>query len=237
MNLAVIPARGGSKRIPRKNIRLFSGKPIIAYSIDAAISSGLFDRIVVSTDDQEIADVAQSCGADVPFMRPPELADDSAETLPVVRHAIESLQGQGTIPQYVCCIYATAPFLTAANLHRGLAMLRQTGAEYAFSVTTFPSPIQRAVKITPSGRITMFQPENFHKRSQDLEEAYHDAAQFYWGRSSAFLAAIPLFSEQAAPVPLPRYQVQDLDTLEDWSRAELMFRAWHKDCLTSSLSR
>lgn len=229
MTVAVIPARGGSKRIPRKNIRLFAGKPIIAYSIEAALSCGLFDRILVSTDDEEIADVAKSYGAEVPFMRPPELANDFAGTLPVIRHAIESLQGQAENPQHVCCIYATAPFLTPNNLHRGLTTLLETGAEYAFSVTAFPSPIQRAVKITPDGRIAMFQPQYFHMRSQDLEEAYHDAAQFYWGKASAFVAEIPLFSEHAAPVLLPRYQVQDIDTLEDWQRAELMFKAWSND--------
>lgn len=227
--VAIIPARGGSKRIQQKNIRPFAGRPIISYSIEAARSSELFDHILVSTDDEEIARVASLFGADVPFLRPPELADDFVGTLPVIRHAIEFLQGRGENPEHVCCIYATAPFLTPANLQRGLTVLHEPGAEYAFSVTAFPSPIQRAVKITPDGRIAMFQPQYFHMRSQDLEEAYHDAAQFYWGKASAFVAEIPLFSEHAAPVLLPRYQVQDIDTLEDWQRAELMFKAWSND--------
>lgn len=226
MKIAVIPARGGSKRIPQKNIRSFCGKPIIAYSIEAALQSKCFDRVIVSTDDREIAEVAQSYGAEIPFMRPFELADDHTGTLPVIIHTIEWYKKQGEDSEWTCCIYATAPFLTACELQRGWQVLQDSGAEYAFSVTTFPFPIQRAVKITTMGRLEMFQPEQFNARSQDLEKAYHDAGQFYWGKSSAFLLKTPLFSESAAPVLLPRHRVQDIDTLEDWERAELMFRAW-----------
>lgn len=228
MKLAVIPARGGSKRIPRKNIREFCGKPIIAYSIDAALSSGCFDRVVVSTDDEEISDLAKTYGADVPFLRPPELSGDHVGTLPVIKHTIEQVQIRGEIPVWVCCIYATAPFLTAADLVRGWQILQETGAEYAFTVTSFPFPIQRAVKITPSGRLAMFQPGHLNTRSQDLEATYHDAGQFYWGYSAAFLQELPLFSEDAAPVLLPRHRVQDIDTIEDWNRAELMFQVLEK---------
>lgn len=224
MKMAVIPARGGSKRIPRKNIRLFCGRPIIAYSIDAAMESGLFDRIIVSTDDQAIAEVAKDCGAEIPFMRPAELANDFASTVPVIRHAIEAMRAQNSYFDYVCCIYATAPFVTPVDLLRGWKILMETGAYYAFSVTSFASPIQRAIRITPDGRVAMFQPESYETRSQDLEQAYHDAGQFYWGKASAFLEELPLFSNHAAPVLLPRYQVQDIDTLEDWDIAELMFR-------------
>ena len=227
MKMAVIPARGGSKRIPRKNIRPFCGKPIIAYSIEAALQSTLFDRVIVSTDDHEIANIARACGAKIPFMRPPELANDYAGTLPVIRHAIESMQAQEVFPDYVCCIYATAPFVKPSDLQRGWKTLSESGADYAFTVTRFSYPIQRAIKITPEGRVEMFQPENYTARSQDLEEAYHDAGQFYWGRVGAFLEETPLLSKNAAPVLLPRHQVQDIDTLEDWDRAELMFKAWH----------
>lgn len=224
MKLAVIPARGGSKRIPRKNIRDFCGKPIVAYSIQAAQQSGCFDKIIVSTDDEEIAAVARLYGAEIPFMRPAELANDYAGTIPVVNHAIQWYAKLGGAPDAVCCIYATAPFITAEDLRTGYETLIAASSEYAFSVTSFPFPIQRAIKLTAGGRLAMFHPEYLNTRSQDLEESYHDAGQFYWGRSTAFLRQLPIFSEAAAPVLLPRYRVQDIDTLEDWRRAELMFR-------------
>ncbi|WP_131110556.1 pseudaminic acid cytidylyltransferase [Sulfuricystis thermophila] len=225
MRLAVIPARGGSKRIPRKNIRPFAGLPIIAWSIRAAIESRCFDRILVSTDDEEIAAVARAFGAETPFLRPRELADDHTGTIPVVAHAIDWQNEQSMPATEVCCIYATAPFVRAEDLQRGLQVLQESGAEYAFSVTTYPFPIQRAIRITADGRVEMLQPEHFHSRSQDLEEAWHDAGQFYWGRAAAWLAGKPLFSHDAAPVPLPRHRVQDIDTLEDWERAEWLFKA------------
>lgn len=224
MKLAVIPARGGSKRIPRKNIREFCGKPIISYSIEAARVSNCFDRVVVSTDDAEIAEVAREWGAETPFVRPEELSNDFAGTIPVVKHAIEWFTENETPPELVCCIYPTAPFLTTQDLQRGLDVLNTAKSEYAFTVTSYPFPIQRAVKVTQSGRLAMFQPGHFKTRSQDLEEAFHDAGQFYWGRSGAFLRELPLFSKDAAPVMMPRHRVQDIDTLEDWHRAELMFR-------------
>lgn len=228
MNLAVIPARGGSKRIPRKNIREFCGKPMIAWSIEAALQSGCCARVIVSTDDYEIADVARKFGADVPFMRPAELSDDQTGTIPVIAHAIEQMSGQGIVPQQVCCTYATAPFITPQDIRRGLDMLEAGSSDYVFSVTSYPFPIQRAVRITKAGRVEMFQPELFLTRSQDLEEAYHDAGQFYWGRADAWLEERPIFSPAAIPVILPRHQVQDIDTPEDWLRAELMFKAWRE---------
>jgi len=228
MNVAVIPARGGSKRIPRKNIKPFCGKPMIAWSIEAALQSGCFDQVLVSTDDKEIADVARQCGADVPFMRPPALSDDHTGTMPVIRHAIEWCIQQGQTPENVCCIYATAPFIRAENIQQGLQILGDTGSDYAFSVTSYPFPIQRAIRITAQGRVEMFYPEQFNTRSQDLEEAYHDAGQFYWGTVSAMLADKMIFASGATPVILPRHQVQDIDTPEDWLRAELMFKAWRE---------
>ena len=224
MRLAVIPARGGSKRIPRKNIKPFGGKPMIAWSIEAARQSGCFDRVVVSTDDEEIAAVARELGAEVPFMRPAALADDHAGTLAVMRHAVDAC-GVDRATGRVCCIYATAPFLLAEDLRRGLEILEQSGADYAFSVTSFAFPIQRALRLTPRGRVEMFDPAQFATRSQDLEEAWHDAGQFYWGRAAAWLDEAPLFSHGAAPVILPRHRVQDIDTPEDWLRAEWLFRA------------
>lgn len=225
MRLAVIPARGGSKRIPRKNIRPFGGKPMIAWSIEAALQSGCFDQVVVSTDDAEIADVARAHGAAVPFMRPAELSDDHTGTIPVIRHAIEWFQRQGTAPEKVCCIYATAPFVLAEDIRKGLEILDTADCEYAFSVTSYAFPIQRAIRLTAAGRVEMFHPEHFNTRSQDLEEAYHDAGQFYWGQCSAWLAGKPIFSPSSAPIILPRHRVQDIDTPEDWERAEWMFKA------------
>lgn len=225
MRLAVIPARGGSKRIPRKNIKLFCGKPIIAWSIEAALASGCFDLVIVTTDDEEIAEVAKQWGAEVPFMRPQNLADDHTGTLPVIRQAIEAMQSQGVVIDQVCCIYATAPFVTSRDLRLGGETLHQSGASYAFSITSYPFPIQRAIRMDCNGRVSMFQPEHFETRSQDLEEAYHDAGQFYWGKVSAWLAEAPFFSSDAIGVLLARHRVQDIDTVEDWVRAEWMFKS------------
>ncbi len=225
MRLAVIPARGGSKRIPRKNIKSFCGKPMIAWSIEAALQSGCFDEVIVSTDDAEIADVARQWGAGVPFMRPAALADDYTGTIPVVRHAIEWFRATGRSPEQVCCIYATAPFVRAEDLSSGFDVMERSGADYAFSVTSYPFPIQRAIRITAEQRVEMLNPEHFNTRSQDLEEAFHDAGQFYWGRSAAWVAGKLLFSHDAAPVLLPRHRVQDIDTAEDWERAVWMFEA------------
>jgi len=225
MRLAVIPARGGSKRIPRKNIKLFGGLPMIAWSIRAAVESKCFDRIIVSTDDDEIAQVAREYGADAPFIRPAELSDDHAGTIPVIAHAIEWQRRHGLGATVVCCVYATAPFVSANDLQRGLETLNSTGADFALSVTSFPFPIQRAVRITDEQRLEMFQPEHFKTRSQDLEDAWHDAGQFYWGRADAWLRGESLFGRATAPVKLPRHRVQDIDTPEDWERAEWMFKA------------
>ena len=225
MNVCVIPARGGSKRIPRKNIKLFCGRPMIAWSIEAAQQSGCFDQVVVSTDDAEIAEVARQCGAQVPFIRPAALSDDHTSTTAVVAHATNWFAAQGQTPTQVCCLYATAPFVSAADLRQGLTVLTDTGADYAFSVTSYAFPIQRAIRLTTNNRVEMFNPEHFNTRSQDLEEAYHDAGQFYWGRAEAWLQGRMIFSPAAAPVILPRQRVQDIDTPEDWTRAEWMFKA------------
>ena len=224
MRLAVIPARGGSKRIPRKNIKPFCGKPIIAWSIEAALQSGCFDRVVVSTDDEETTAVAREHGAEVPFTRPAALADDHAGTLAVMRHAVEACAVDRDAGR-ACCIYATAPLLLTEDLWRGLQILEQSGADYAFSVTSYVFPIQRALRLTVEGRVEMFNPAHFATRSQDLEEAWHDAGQFYWGRAAAWLEEAPLFGQGAAPVILPRHRVQDIDTPEDWLRAEWLFRS------------
>jgi pseudaminic acid cytidylyltransferase len=225
MRMAVIPARGGSKRIPGKNIKLFCGKPIIVWSIEAALQSGCFDMVVVSTDNAEIAETARQHGAIVPFIRPAELSDDLTGTIPVVGHTIRWFNENGIAPLQVCCLYATAPFVTGDDLLRGLGILNESSCDYAFTVTSYAFPIQRAIKITAEGRVRMFQPECFSVRSQDLPEAWHDAGQFYWGKAMAWTDAKPVFAHDSAPIVMPRSRVQDIDTLEDWERAEWMFRA------------
>lgn len=225
MKLAIIPARGGSKRIPRKNIKPFCGKPMIAWSIEAALQSACFDQVIVSTDDAEIAEVARQWGATVPFMRPAELSDDHTGTIPVIRHAIEWFNRQGQSVELACCLYATAPFVSAEDLRRGLDILQSKDCDYAFSVTSYAFPIQRAIRLNAEGRVEMFSPEHFNTRSQDLEEAFHDAGQFYWGSTEAWLQGKLIFSPDSLPVLLPRHRVQDIDTPEDWTRAEWLFRA------------
>jgi N-acylneuraminate cytidylyltransferase len=223
--IAVIPARGGSKRIPRKNLVPFHGQPMIAWPIKAAKACGLFDHIIVSTDDAEIADVARACGADVPFVRPSELADDFTGTVPVVAHAIEEMHSMGVRPSHVCCIYATAPFVRAVDLERGFETLRASGASYAVPVARFPYPVQRAMTIVGNGHLAMMHPELAGTRSQDLEESWHDAGQFYWGTVAAWLERLPILSSGPVPVPLERHRVQDIDTPEDLRFAEILFKA------------
>ena len=225
MNVAIIPARGGSKRIPRKNVKDFYGKPMIAWSIEAAKASGCFDKIIVSTDDSEIAHIARQFGAEIPFMRPAALSDDYTGTIPVIRHAVEWLNQNDAPVDYACCIYATAPFILPEDLKQGLQLIKNSGSSYAFSVTSYAFPIQRAVRITKNGRVAMFNPEHFQTRSQDLEEAWHDAGQFYWGTADAWCEERAIFGEDSLPVRLPRHRVQDIDTAEDWNRAEWLFRA------------
>lgn len=227
MRVAIIPARGGSKRIPRKNIKPFCGKPMIAWSIEAAWASHCFERVIVSTDDQAVAAIARQWGAETPFLRPASLSDDHTGTIPVIAHAIQWLNDHGQTPEAVCCIYATAPFIQPEDLKYGFQVLQQhVDADYTFSVTNYAFPIQRALRLTNNGRITMFQPEHFTTRSQDLEEAWHDAGQFYWGRTEAWTMGKSLFTEKAVPVRLPRHRVQDIDTPEDWLRAEWLFKSW-----------
>ena len=223
MKIAVIPARGGSKRIPRKNIKLFCGKPMIAYAIEAAQKSGLFDHVVVSTDDQEIAQVAQDWGAEVPFIRPAALANDYTGTTPVIAQAIAACQEIGWAMDYVCCIYPCVPLIEVADLRLVFEYLLQTQANYAFPVAEFPSAIQRALKRLADGRMQPFYPEYTITRTQDLEPAYYDAGQFYWGTVSAWLSLFNLHSTGLGII-IPNWRVVDVDTPEDWQRAEIMYK-------------
>lgn len=221
INICVIPARGGSKRIPRKNIRLFHGRPMIAWSIAAAQASGCFQRIIVSTDDEEIGAVATAYGGEVPFLRPAHLANDYASTQDVVVHALRWCEQQALAIKAACCLYATAPFVEAEDFAKAAALFEHTFEHgFVFAATSFPFPIQRGFRIDAAGRAVMFHPEHVNTRSQDLEEAYHDAGQFYWGSPSAWFRTRNLFHD-GSPLLIPRWRVQDIDTEEDWVRAEL----------------
>ncbi len=228
MNIAIIPARGGSKRIPRKNVKLFSGKPIIAYSIEAALNSGLFERVIVSTDDPEIASVALEYGAEVPFERPKELSDDYTATAPVISHALQWCITNGLTPKYACSIYATAPFLQPAFLRAGLDEIKKTSCSTSYSVTSFPFPIFRGLRINECGSLEMIWPDNELKRSQDLPKAFHDAGQFYWLDCDKFTQSKRLYNNDSRPIIIPRKYVQDIDTQEDWDIAEAMYKVLNR---------
>lgn len=237
MDLAIIPARGGSKRIPRKNIKPFAGKPMIAHAITAAKASGLFAHVVVSTDDDEIARIAANWGAEIPFTRPPELADDQTPTVPVIAHAITSCEALGWQTERICCIYPGVPFIQKDDLRAALKLLEKTGADYCFPITEFPSAIQRALKRSKTGHLAPFYPEFELARTQDLEPAYHDAGQFYWGRREAWLNNMRILSSGVG-LTIPNWRVVDIDTPDDWQRAELFHQALHyeaKSVLTTSI--
>lgn len=222
--VCIIPARGGSKRIPRKNLKPFLGTPVIVYSFRAAQASKLFDRVLVSTDDDEIMELARNHGVEVPFRRPAELAGDLVGTDLVIQHALGWLAEHGTAVEYFCCLYPTAPFVRPEHLREGLETLRRESATTVFPVTTFDYPIFRALRVNKHGRLEMFWPENFAKRSQDFPTAYHDVGQFYWGDTKKYLQEKRLFTTNSVPMFLPRHCVQDLDTPEDWELAEKLYR-------------
>ena len=222
MRIAVIPARGGSKRIPRKNIRPFCGMPMIAWSINAALATGIFEHVIVSTDDADIAAVARACEAEVPFQRPAELSDDHAGTTEVIGHATRWALDAGWRPTAVCCIYATAPFVTAEDIKRGLAVMESGKWAYAFSATEFAAPVYRAFRQLANGGVEMLFPEHFATRSQDLPKVLHDAGQFYWAPPTTWLEGRRIFDAHSTAVVVPRWRVQDIDSEDDWVRAEAM---------------
>lgn len=223
MNIAIIPARGGSKRIPKKNIKFFYGKPMIAYSIDAALKSGVFDEVYVSTDDIEIANIAIEYGAKIPFMRPAQLADDHTATVPVIKHAIEFLDENLTGIDYVCCIYATAPFIRPEILKSAYSLIKSGDFDYCFPITEFDYAIQRALAMTQDSVVSMVDPTQYNVRSQDLEPRYHDVGQFYMGKKQAWLDEKPILVSNSKAINIPRKQAQDIDTQEDWEFAEHLY--------------
>ena len=228
MRLCVIPARGGSKRIPRKNIKRFAGKPMITFAIEAAQASGLFDHILISTDDEDIAEIGRQWGAEVPFMRPHELADDHTPTVPVMVHAIEAWESLGWNVDMLCCIYPCVPFIQVGDLVAGLNLLEGCDAKFSFPVTKFPAAIQRALKRDQDGKLSPVFPGYELLRSQDIEPTYHDAGQFYWGSKSAWLTVDRIHSN-AIGITIPQWRAVDIDSLDDWYRAEVMYKILNTD--------
>lgn len=223
MNIAVIPARGGSKRIPRKNIKHFYGKPILQWPITAVMDSGLFERVIVSTDDEEVAEIALAAGAEVPFYRPAELANDYAATVPVIRHAIQALGLSDS--DIVCCIYPTAVFSRAADLRQAMALLQETEADFVMPVTAYSCPLARAMMIDATGRLKLSLPQHENTRTQDCDTFYHDVGQYYLGTAAAWLRDKAFYEQDVRALVTPRFLAHDIDTPDDWYFAELVFRA------------
>ena len=219
-NICIIPARGGSKRIPRKNIKEFLGKPIIAYSIQAALDSGLFDEVMVSTDDLEIADIAKKFGAKVPFMRSANNSDDFATTFDVIEEVIKYYKDQSVEFNNLCCLYSCAPFVTSKILLKAYNQLIEKKFDSVFPIISYSSPIQRALKVN-QGKVSMILKDNLNIRSQDLEKSFHDAGQFYWGNTNQLLISKKLITSNSGGIEISELDAQDIDTIRDWNLAEL----------------
>lgn len=222
--LAIITARGGSKRIPRKNIKDFLGRPIISYSISAAIESNLFDEIMVSTDDHEIAEIAKQYGAKVPFLRSSKNSDDFASTMDVILEVLQEYKVRGEEFQSGCCIYPTAPFIDGDLLNKSYQLLLEEEYDTVFPVVQFSNPIQRALVMDPNRKVSMMHPEFRSSRSQDLEKAYYDSGQFYWFNIKKLLAQQKLWTDNTGVIELEEHQVQDIDNPIDWKLAELKYK-------------
>jgi pseudaminic acid cytidylyltransferase len=223
MIAAIIPARGGSVRIPEKNIKLFAGKPIIAYTIEAAQKSKIFDRIVVSTDSKKIADIAESFGAEIPFVRPSELAGNETSVADVIYHAISWYKDNGNEIKSACCLVACAPFIKADYIIEGYNSLQKYNVDTVMSVTKYPHPIFRAFRKNNDGTLSLIHPEHEFSNSNDLPQAYHDAAQFYWLNAEKFLQTKSILGGKVIPIILPEYIVQDIDIIDDWEAAEIKY--------------
>ncbi len=223
-SVAIIPARGGSKRIPRKNIRELSGRPLLWWSVQLCLESGAFDEVIVSTDDDEIAGIARAAGASTPFMRPESLANDVAPTVDVIAHAVEWLDAAGRTVDLACCVYPASVFLGPEDLVRSRDLLVGTPhASYVATVTRYAHPVQRAMSMADNGRLAFVEPEYAAFRTQDLEERWHDAGQFYWGRAQAWRDRLPILPNAVGYV-VDAARVCDIDTEEDWRRAEVLHR-------------
>ena len=223
MKICVIPARGGSKRIPGKNIREFGGKPMIVWAIDRALESSLFDRVIVSTDDERVAEVACAAGAEIPFLRPADLSDDVTPTVPVIAHAVEACQKIGWAVDYACCIYPCVPFLEISDLKNAFELMQQHNALFSYPVTDYSHPIQRAMRRLPSGQMQFLEPQHEIVRTQDLETTYHDTGQFYWGKATSWTTQKQMHSNGIGLI-VPNWRVVDIDNDADWKRAELLHK-------------
>jgi pseudaminic acid cytidylyltransferase len=224
MKIGIIPARGGSKRIPGKNIKEFCGKPMIAWAITIAQKSNIFDHIIVSTDDEEIADIGRTWGAEVPFVRPVELADDLTPTVPVIAHAVQTCINMGWAVDYACCIYPCVPFLQVDDLVAAFDLLHKSNVHFIYPVTEYAHPIQRAMRQLPSGQMQFLSPESEITRTQDLEKNYHDAGQFYWGSVFAWLEKKKMHTDGLG-ITIPSWRVVDIDSMDDWIRAENLYKS------------
>ncbi len=223
MKIAIIPARGGSKRIKRKNIKAFHGKPIIAWSIEAIKKSNIFEDIIVSTDDKEIAKISESCGASVPFMRPSDLSDDFTDTKSVICHAIDWLKENKTKPDFVCCVYPTSPLLIPEDLQRASELVEKFPESFILPVCSYQYPINRALMLNEKGYLRPIKPGYIKERSQDIEEAYHDAGQFYFAKTELWLNKKNILENENIPLIISRLRSQDIDDIEDWILAEKLF--------------
>jgi pseudaminic acid cytidylyltransferase len=223
MKIAIIPARGGSKRIPRKNIKDFSGKPMIAWAILEAQKSQLFDHIIVSTDDDEIKQISEQHGATVPFIRPLNISDDNTPTVPVISHAVKEIDRLYQHVDYACCIYPCSPLLLAADLVDAYNLLKSSGKNFVYPVVEYPHSIFRSMRQSKEGKMEFIYPEYELTRTQDLEEAFHDSGQFYWGKAEAWRELKKMHSDGIG-MRIPAYRVVDIDTEDDWKRAELYFK-------------
>jgi pseudaminic acid cytidylyltransferase len=221
MKIAIIPARGGSKRIPRKNIKEFNGKPIIAWAILAAQKSGIFDHVVVSTDDDEIKLISERYGAIVPFIRPAGISDDQTPTVPVISHAVKEIDKLYGHVEYVCCIYPCSPLLLSSDLIEAFNMLESTEADFVYPIVEYPHPIFRSMRKSKNGKMEFLYPEYELTRTQDLESVFHDAGQFYWGKAEAWRELKKMHTDGIG-MEIPSYRVVDIDTEDDWKRAELL---------------
>jgi pseudaminic acid cytidylyltransferase len=227
MKIAIIPARSGSKRIPGKNYKLFCGKPMIAWAIGYALESKMFDKVIVSTDDDHIAQVSIAAGAELPFVRPANLADDFTPTVPVIAHAVDTCQTMGWSIEYACCIYPCVPFLQISDLVDSFALMRENDAHFSYPVTDYAHPIQRAMRRLPDGQMQFLQPKHELTRTQDLEKSYHDTGQFYWGKAAAWKARMKMHTAGVGMV-VPNWRVIDIDNANDWKRAELLYEVFKR---------
>ena len=223
MIIAIIPARGGSKRIPRKNIKKFNGKPMIAWAIQVAKKSQLFDYVIVSTDDNEIKNIAEQHGAIVPFIRPSNISDDETPTVPVISHAVNEIDRLYQSVEYACCIYPCSPFILVSDLVKSFNLLKLSNESFVYPVTEYPHSIFRAMRQSKEGKMEFLYPEHELSRTQDLEETFHDSGQFYWGKAEAWRKLKKMHTDGVG-MKIPSYRVIDIDTEDDWKRAEMFFQ-------------